>query len=289
MKRQLIKIIICNFLFIFLFTIRLDADVIHLKNGQKLEGEVIRELKNEIVFDMGSGTITFSRNEIKSIEKKDSIKNEEREIFDQRLTNLLVEAGKNPSTVDKEKLKTVNKKFLQFSKEYPKSVFTDDVQVVISFIGFVTALTEKDKKRCKIYTKDISILAGHYPDGSLEYLTYSKLAKIVPGAGDTSFDAINMPYKYLVLYMKGMTAAISDDYEAIIENFYTIKDNLVYSGKYGKAFMLDIYPGLAMSYVKLGRLEEADKIAVEALGKFSQDEWLRQYMEKIRNKTKKEK
>lgn len=286
MKRQLIKIIICNFLFIFLFTIRLDADVIHLKNGRKLEGEVIRELKSEIVVDMGSGTITFSRNEIKSIEKKDSVKNEERKIFDQRLTNLLIEAGKNAATTDKEKLKTVNKKFLEFSKEYPKNVFTDDVQAVISFIGFVAALTEKDERRCKIYTKDISILAKRYPDGNLERLTYDKLAKMVPGAGSTSFDAINMPYKYLVLYMKGMTAAISDDYEAIIENFCTIKDNLPYSAKYGKTFMFDVYPGLAMSYVKLGRLEEADKVAVEALGKFSQDEWLREYMEKIRNKTK---
>ena len=46
-----------------------SADILHLKNGEKLEGLVVEETDNEVVIELQGGTISFSQSEVKSIEK----------------------------------------------------------------------------------------------------------------------------------------------------------------------------------------------------------------------------
>jgi len=48
-----------------------QADIIHLKNGNELEGKIASETKDYIELSVSEGTVTFQRNEIASIERKD--------------------------------------------------------------------------------------------------------------------------------------------------------------------------------------------------------------------------
>lgn len=55
------------------------ADIIHLKNGNKVEGIVTEERANSVTIKLDIGTLTFSRSEIASIE---SSSNEEKEALE---------------------------------------------------------------------------------------------------------------------------------------------------------------------------------------------------------------
>ena len=92
MGKRLIKILICGFLLIFLFSAYSSGDMIHLKNGQVLEGTVMHEHNDEVVVDVGGGTVTFSKGEIKSIEKSEltKIEKDDKIIFEERLSSLFV-------------------------------------------------------------------------------------------------------------------------------------------------------------------------------------------------------
>lgn len=46
------------------------ADVIHLKNGNRVEGTIIEQTDKEVTIDMDIGTMTFSQDEITSIKKQ---------------------------------------------------------------------------------------------------------------------------------------------------------------------------------------------------------------------------
>lgn len=55
---------------IALFCPSSEADIIHLKNGEKLEGLIVKESEDEIVIRLRNGTINFNKQEIGRIEKK---------------------------------------------------------------------------------------------------------------------------------------------------------------------------------------------------------------------------
>ena len=65
MKKTFLLIIFCFLTFSFLY-----ADIIYLKDGTKLEGTVIEETDEQVIFDVYGGKVTFLRSEVDRIEKK---------------------------------------------------------------------------------------------------------------------------------------------------------------------------------------------------------------------------
>ncbi len=56
-------------LFILVVSPCLDADVIYLKNGHSIVGEIVQETEGAVEIDIGGGTVIQNREEIKSIKK----------------------------------------------------------------------------------------------------------------------------------------------------------------------------------------------------------------------------
>lgn len=57
------------FISLFLISSAVKADIIRLKNDNDIEGVVVKETPSEVTIDIGMGTMTIGKNEIKSIEK----------------------------------------------------------------------------------------------------------------------------------------------------------------------------------------------------------------------------
>jgi len=65
-----IKITLLMVLFIFGFLmVTVEADVIHLKNGRIIEGLIEKEKNDEVVLNVGFGTVKFHKDAIEKIEK----------------------------------------------------------------------------------------------------------------------------------------------------------------------------------------------------------------------------
>ncbi len=75
--RLLLPILFLAVLFPFFFTGSVHADIIYLKNGEKLEGLIEEETKEGIIVNLDFGTISFAHSEIDRIEKKAVQKREE--------------------------------------------------------------------------------------------------------------------------------------------------------------------------------------------------------------------
>ncbi len=56
-------------LFLFSFSCFVFSDVIHLKNGRRMEGIIEKETKEKVILNVGFGKVTLNRNEIDHIEK----------------------------------------------------------------------------------------------------------------------------------------------------------------------------------------------------------------------------
>lgn len=68
LKKELVGIII---LFLFMFSSSLSfADILYLKKGGKIEGEIIEETAEKIRMEVEFGVVTILQNQIKSIERK---------------------------------------------------------------------------------------------------------------------------------------------------------------------------------------------------------------------------
>lgn len=61
--------LIIVFISLFLISSSVKADIIRLKNGNDIEGIVVEETPSEVTIDLGMGTMTIGKNEIKSIGK----------------------------------------------------------------------------------------------------------------------------------------------------------------------------------------------------------------------------
>lgn len=63
------KILIVSIVLLFGFCSVASAKIIYLKNGGKLEGEIVKENENKITIQSNTGTIIIERNEIDKIEE----------------------------------------------------------------------------------------------------------------------------------------------------------------------------------------------------------------------------
>ena len=68
MTRLLLPILVI--LFVFIHTA--GADTIHLKNGRSIEGLVTKENDENVILDVGFGTVKFRRIEVENIDRSDS-------------------------------------------------------------------------------------------------------------------------------------------------------------------------------------------------------------------------
>jgi len=55
------------------------ADVVHMKNGRSMQGQVIEETDEYIILDLGGGTMTFDRDKVERIEKSGAEETAEQE------------------------------------------------------------------------------------------------------------------------------------------------------------------------------------------------------------------
>lgn len=176
---------------------------------------------------------------------------------------------------------------LNFANTYPNSKFADDAYVVIHFTAFIGSLAGDNREQILRYITGMESFAARYPDGQLEELTYQKISKVTPGSENTGFDAIKLPYSYLAPYMRGMAATKFKEWQSVIDSFSVLKDKLGYNDLYAGAFQYDVYPCLAMAYMRLGKAAYADSIADEAVARFPQNKWLVEYMTKVRDAARK--
>jgi tetratricopeptide (TPR) repeat protein len=63
------KLIIVVLLSVFLFVSYASADIIHLKNGRKIEGTITKETDDAFVIDIGMGEVIHKKEEVSSVEK----------------------------------------------------------------------------------------------------------------------------------------------------------------------------------------------------------------------------
>ena len=56
-----------------------DADMVHMKNGRSMQGQVIEETDEYIILDLGGGTLTFDRDKVERIEKSGAEETAEQE------------------------------------------------------------------------------------------------------------------------------------------------------------------------------------------------------------------
>lgn len=139
------------FLFICLFCLNAltHADIIHLKNGQALEGEVIKEDNEYIEIKIKIGEAKISRNDVESIEK-----NELPEGF-------FNDAGILDEKSGSESLQSENTKQETSVQEEKKIIY--EVSVEAKF------LKEDDKGVVEVYGKT------NFPEGVLIYVFLKKL------------------------------------------------------------------------------------------------------------------
>lgn len=65
-----ITIFLCLFLMCLHWA---SADTLYFKNGRKINGTIVEETEDSITVDIGGGTVTHQKDEIKSFEKDDII------------------------------------------------------------------------------------------------------------------------------------------------------------------------------------------------------------------------
>jgi len=79
------RFILLFFIFSLFFIKTAYADVIYLRDDQQIEGLIINETEEEVFIDIGAGTISFNKDEIRWIERGD--KNESKEKRSKRQTS----------------------------------------------------------------------------------------------------------------------------------------------------------------------------------------------------------
>jgi S1-C subfamily serine protease len=194
-----------------------DADIIYLKNGEKLEGTIKEERKNSVVIDLDFGTIAFTRSEIERIEKKpirkkekdptkpvkkktDLIEYKGRKYTKERFERLIKQKGleqyegkwvteheKLGLQLDKHPKATNTKKIVEYASPAVVSIKIDDNKmgsgVLINSNGlFITnyhVVKDAKKIRVKLFDND-----AEYPARVVSYKEFRDLALVSIGGTD---------------------------------------------------------------------------------------------------------
>ena len=264
------------------------AEVVVLKSGNTIEGKIIEKADKYIKIDFQGIPLTYWLEDIESIDGKPILSpviaidkehpiiqtntktedfsekssgvilNDHKDIFEERLTNML----KQPSGIAAAML-------LKFSKDYPDSKFAPDAEYLVKFMQFIGAVEEsKDKEKALRYLKEIEEFVNLHPDGSLDEFTCKKYSEILGDDG-----AVYIPYRYILQYMRGDMGFWFMDYQAVIDNFSLLKDGLDFSKDKTGILAYEIYLPLALAYKKTNRLNDWNSIAKEAEERLPNARW----------------
>lgn len=166
-----------------------------------------------------------------------------------------------------------------FSEEFPESEFKDDALVVYVCLSFIDAIIAEDQTKAKILIENMQNIIDRYPGDRLQDLTLQASKKVIPH--DIADAFLQIPYKYILLYMKGIAGWEFKDYEETVNNYVELKDKLDYSKDEHGYLSTDIYTLLVGAYRRLGRSLEAYWTAKEAMDKFPDNRGLRRAMKSI--------
>lgn len=209
-----------------------------------------------------------------------SISDDHKDIFEERLANALTLSMK-PDVKNQEINLTIDK-LLQFSKDYPNSKFAKDAKYLIKLISFTGAVNRRDKESSLKLLKEMEEIVDFYPNGILDELTCKKWKEIL---GDKSSAVVYIPFKDILLYMRGFMGFWFKDYESTIENLSLLKDKLDFSRDNTGILAEEVYLPLALSFKLTNRLDKYNEIAKEAVEKFPNTH-LEQSMQKVLDKNK---
>lgn len=166
-----------------------------------------------------------------------------------------------------------------FSEEFPESELKDDALVVYVCLSFIDAIIAEDQTKAKILIENMQNIIDRYPGDRLQDLTLQTSKKVIPH--DIADAFLQVPYKYILLYMKGIVGWEFKNYEETVNNYVELKDQLDYSKDEHGYLATDIYTLLVDSYRRLGRFQEAYWTAKEAMDKFPDNRGLRRAMKSI--------
>lgn len=296
-KKGSIGVIMIIILVLFLSS-SIFAETIVLKSGKTIEGKIVEKTDKYIKVDFEGVPLTYFIEDIESINgekivlppaEKEIVVNkpqfkeqiqeyapsDHKEIFEERLSNLLTLSMKPDST--EREAAIAGEKLLQFSKDYPDSRFAKDVKYLIKLILFTGAVNTGNKDLSLKLLKEMEEIVNLYPNSSLDEFTCKKWKEIL---GDKSSGVVYIPYKYILPYMRGLMGFMFKDYKSSIDNFSFLKDKLDFTKDKVNSLAREIYMQLALSYRILGKTDDLNKIAKEAIERFPNDERLGQFMRK---------
>lgn len=168
-----------------------------------------------------------------------------------------------------------------FYTKYPDSIYADDAEMLIISALFIEAIKDKNKDSAKEIITQMQSFLDRHPDLHLEDYTIEKCKRMM--SIPVSSAVLSVPYSYTPVFMQGILGCQFEDNELVIVSYTALKDKMDYSkDKYG-LLGEEIYVKLYQAYEKLGKLEEAKKIAREAIDRLKDNRNLRHYMKRKLN------
>ncbi len=168
-----------------------------------------------------------------------------------------------------------------FAKEYPESRFANDAYLVSSLMEFNGLMLGNDSNHLAAFIQNLTGFISRNYDYQLKGVTYRKMVEIVGIEEAPKYNALRIPFKYMMLYLNGRVLPKFNNMQGVIDNFTMLKDSLGESRECRGVFEYEVYPQLAEAYKKLGKLPEARAVADEALSKFPGDEWFQKFISEL--------
>lgn len=184
-----------------------------------------------------------------------------------------------PSPEQAEQFKKSVDELKNFSDEFSGSELADDAFFTYICLSFIDAITAQEQTEAQALLDSMQGMVDQNPGGKLENLTIQESRKEVCHYITDVF--LQIPYKYILLYMKGVMGWEFKDYELVVNNYVELKDNLDYSKDEHGYLAADIYTAMVESYRRLGRFKEAYNLAKEAVDRFPDNRGLSRAMKKI--------
>ena len=187
----------------------------------------------------------------------------DKDAFDKRMTDFL-STSLSPKSSDVD-IKLSADELIKFSSDYPNSQFANDALILPTLILFVGASSQGDKDAALVYINRVQDIANKYPAGKLNDFTCKRWRELL---GMQSSGAVFIPYKYLPAYMRGSLGVDSRDFQAVIDNFEDLKENLDFKKDTSDMLAYEIYTPLLIAYRYLGETDRFDSTIKEARKKF---------------------